>query len=190
MTHKDIYEALCNTYTIIDSLSKDEIKRLLRILQFGQCKHRCVFCDSVDLVQYAKNLLTDLMKYNDLLAKFNKNQMKSLYGILADYGIYQTCPLCGEPIKMRSNKYSTEFSWDHVLPKSLGGVDGLENLQPTHKECNSLKGNNISYHVHYEIDMVVNINVNMPETSKQKHNKKKNLHKKDYWRHNGRGSGR
>lgn len=32
---------------------------------------------------------------------------------------------------------------DHILPKSLGGKDTLENLQPMCTICNGLKGNNI-----------------------------------------------
>jgi 5-methylcytosine-specific restriction endonuclease McrA len=30
---------------------------------------------------------------------------------------------------------------DHIIPKSLGGVDGVENLRPMCSTCNSIRGN-------------------------------------------------
>ncbi len=47
------------------------------------------------------------------------------------------CWLCGEPIPRR------DFSIDHKLPKSKGGNGGFDNLFPTHKKCNSDKGDRI-----------------------------------------------
>jgi 5-methylcytosine-specific restriction endonuclease McrA len=32
---------------------------------------------------------------------------------------------------------------DHIFPKSKGGTDNLNNLQFTHKRCNSIKGDKI-----------------------------------------------
>lgn len=29
---------------------------------------------------------------------------------------------------------------DHVLPRSLGGLDDLDNLEPAHQACNSARG--------------------------------------------------
>ncbi|WP_268746906.1 HNH endonuclease [Tomitella biformata] len=42
------------------------------------------------------------------------------------------CHLCGKPGATTA---------DHVQPRSLGGGDGLDNLRPAHKACNSSRGN-------------------------------------------------
>jgi hypothetical protein len=39
-------------------------------------------------------------------------------------------------------KYIT-IDVDHIKPRSIGGINGIENYQITHKLCNSKKGNNI-----------------------------------------------
>ena len=38
---------------------------------------------------------------------------------------------------------------DHVLPKSLGGTDTLDNLVPACRKCNSTKSNNIRKRINY-----------------------------------------
>lgn len=48
---------------------------------------------------------------------------------LAEYG--DLCHLCME---------RGATSADHLLPRSLGGDDSLENLRPAHKLCNSRRG--------------------------------------------------
>lgn len=35
----------------------------------------------------------------------------------------------------------TVMTKDHIMPKSLGGLDSIENLQPMCKDCNEKKGN-------------------------------------------------
>lgn len=125
------------------------------------------------------------MKHPNLVDLFDKKQVKSLYSILSEYQIYPICPLCGKPIKTYSNnKKPDEFTWDHTIPKSLGGSDELYNMQPTHKDCNNNKGNDMLYHVNYNVEIVVNINFSIDMS---KHHRKKNLHKKDYWRQCKRG---
>lgn len=182
MTNKDIRDILYNIRDNLEDLKKDELKQIIDILISSQPqKHPCVFQGSVDLIRYTKKLLTSFMKYDNLIELFDKKQIKSLYKILADYGFHPICPLCGRPIIMRSNvKHPDEFTWDHQMPKSLGGVNDLFNLQPTHKICNNRKGNDILYHMHYQINVVVDIDVEV-----KPRRKKKNLHKKDHWRQNG-----
>lgn len=48
---------------------------------------------------------------------------------LATYGTL--CHLCGRP---------GATSADHVVPRSKGGPDSLENLRPAHRSCNSQRG--------------------------------------------------
>ncbi|WP_280429848.1 HNH endonuclease [Nocardia brasiliensis] len=48
---------------------------------------------------------------------------------LAEYGTI--CHLCGRPGATTA---------DHVIPRSKGGPDSLDNLRPAHYSCNSSRG--------------------------------------------------
>ncbi|GAB6393088.1 MAG: HNH endonuclease [Treponematales bacterium] len=41
----------------------------------------------------------------------------------------------------------SKFAWniDHILPKSMGGTDDINNLQITHMETNSERGNRMTF---------------------------------------------
>ncbi|NUL43732.1 HNH endonuclease [Cellulosimicrobium funkei] len=43
-----------------------------------------------------------------------------------------TCHLCDKPIAAGLD----DLSADHVIPRSQGGTDSLENLRPSHRQCN------------------------------------------------------
>lgn len=45
------------------------------------------------------------------------------------------CYYCGAPLGSK-----TEFTTDHILPKVAGGTDAIENLAPTCRTCNTVKG--------------------------------------------------
>lgn len=47
------------------------------------------------------------------------------------------CYLCGKKVRY------TEMTIDHVIPRSKGGSNKLENLKPTHKSCNFIKADKI-----------------------------------------------
>lgn len=47
---------------------------------------------------------------------------------------YGGCARCGEPSP------APELTRDHVVPISLGGSDGIDNIQPLCRFCNSVKG--------------------------------------------------
>jgi 5-methylcytosine-specific restriction endonuclease McrA len=47
----------------------------------------------------------------------------------------EVCWLCGKSIPEGA------FSVDHVIPRSRGGGDEIENLRPAHGRCNSRRGN-------------------------------------------------
>ena len=61
--------------------------------------------------------------------------LRSLYKIAIDNYVFPECPYCKQSITT-----SDDLTIDHFVPKAHGGQDNLENLQPMHKECNSLKG--------------------------------------------------
>jgi hypothetical protein len=58
------------------------------------------------------------------------------------------CHLCTEPITEPSEPGAAgsergwwTFTWDHVIPKSLGGSDDDDNLRPAHLVCNIRRKN-------------------------------------------------
>ena len=44
------------------------------------------------------------------------------------------CQICGKQIR------KVDYSFDHIIPLSLGGAHSQENLQLTHRSCNSSRG--------------------------------------------------
>lgn len=50
-------------------------------------------------------------------------------------GKYPICHLCGKPITKQE-----DFSLDHLVPKSQGGMTTPSNLKPAHKKCNMERG--------------------------------------------------
>ncbi|WP_219724414.1 HNH endonuclease [Glutamicibacter arilaitensis] len=60
-----------------------------------------------------------------------KDQVVSAYGWL--------CHLCRKPIDP-AMKGKQGLSLDHVLPRSQGGQNTIENLRPSHLLCNSRRG--------------------------------------------------
>lgn len=53
--------------------------------------------------------------------------------VIAEYG--SICHLCLKLIES-----DAEFSIDHVIPRSKGGDDSIENLRPAHRKCNYSRG--------------------------------------------------
>jgi len=71
---------------------------------------------------------TDCFQFN-MVASVPLNR-KTLYD-----NYHGKCCYCGEHIGY------DEYTIEHILPKSRGGLSTWENLAPCHKECNSRKGN-------------------------------------------------
>lgn len=53
--------------------------------------------------------------------------------VMSEYG--SLCHLCLRPIETLP-----EYSIDHVVSRSNGGTDDIENLRPAHLSCNSSRG--------------------------------------------------
>lgn len=65
------------------------------------------------------------------MSKWGGAKSRALVGAtLARWGT--TCHLCGR---------SGATTADHLIPRSLGGDDTLDNLRPAHASCNYSRGN-------------------------------------------------
>lgn len=53
-----------------------------------------------------------------------------------------TCGICNELIDLRLKwPNPMSYSIDHIVPRSLGGTHGINNLQAAHLQCNAVRGN-------------------------------------------------
>lgn len=212
MTDNEIRQTLRDVFVLTNSMDKEHLTKMLQILVAFQNKpcDTDVFCDA-NLRKNVKKHLNKYLDSNHLLARFNHKQIKQIYAIMGDYGHYPVCKLCGKPIYINSStirnsvtqRNNKEFTWDHIYPKSLGGVNDLSNMQAAHKICNNHKGRNLpEEHAHYQINIVVTIQFD-DCFDKNFRNKNRNtkkvssaLRKQDAWchkhkkRHLGRCCGR
>ena len=60
---------------------------------------------------------------------FTNGKIEKLYNMFDG-----KCAYCGSQIEMKS------FQVDHIIPRSRGGDNKIENLHPCCKECNEAKG--------------------------------------------------
>ena len=78
----------------------------------------------------------------------DKSNYFSVNTVINTYG--SDCHLCGKPIDMKAPRKSGSDGWelslhiDHVVPLSKGGDDTLENVRPSHAQCNLMKSANFS----------------------------------------------
>lgn len=67
--------------------------------------------------------------------------------VLDKYGT--DCYLCGKPIDLNANRHPGDPGWEnglhieHVIPISKGGHDTIDNVRPSHGQCNLKKGTQI-----------------------------------------------
>jgi hypothetical protein len=95
-----------------------------------------------------KELLSLITALEQCPGQMTKSHLKKVYALLIACGHYPICPWCNKPI------YNiNDFSWDHIIPRALGGTDDLENLQPMHKRCNNESKQAIAYETEYEYDI-------------------------------------
>lgn len=198
MTDEEIRRVLKDIFVLTNSMDKEHLKTLFQILTGEK---EIVFCYPPALRKNIQRKITKTVNINHIGYQFNHKQIKQMYALMGDYGHYPVCKLCGKPIYINSQTISNsskkcshkEFTWDHIYPKSLGGVNDLSNMQPSHKLCNNLKGSNVKEeHVHYSINIVVNICFDNC-ADKVVRNKKRNckkinsaLRKQDFWCHKHR----
>lgn len=52
------------------------------------------------------------------------------------------CALCGEELdrRIRDPRHPRYVTFDHIRPRSTGGLDVVSNLQLAHRRCNELRG--------------------------------------------------
>jgi 5-methylcytosine-specific restriction endonuclease McrA len=70
------------------------------------------------------------------------------------------CYLCGEAIDLEANRGVGQIGWerglhlDHVIPISAGGPDTVDNVRPTHGQCNLRKQSSIVVTLNDEAERV------------------------------------
>lgn len=69
----------------------------------------------------------------------SKKKRKEIIDELSKHQI--DCPICDFPLALivKSNFFAIQV--DHVIPKSLGGIDDISNYRLAHKICNQIRGN-------------------------------------------------
>ena len=73
--------------------------------------------------------------------KYTRNEITRIYGT--------DCYLCSTPIDFEAIRQVGKEGWersyhpDHVIPLSKGGLDTIENIRPSHAQCNIRKGSRI-----------------------------------------------
>lgn len=78
--------------------------------------------------------------------KREMSKLKSKPGMLSLLLLHQdrVCALCGKDIapqsQMKLIPQVRRASIDHVVPRSLGGVDKMGNMLASHSKCNGIKG--------------------------------------------------
>lgn len=169
MTNNEVKNTLKELRRTMDMMDKSHIKNLLKILMNAQGIKNCAFFLSLDMRKITKKLLSDFIKSDFVNVRLSRRQMKQIYQILGDYRIYPKCGLCGQPILIDSDYMRYEpnldkmaFSWDHMNPKSMGGSDDLENMQPTHKICNNKRGTTPAYDQNCSININISIKISLP----------------------------
>ncbi len=196
MTSDEIKKILKDVLILSKTMDKEHLKKLLQILVLVLHKQEPESNSARELRKNIKKAI-DVCKENDQLEfLFTHRHIKDIYKIMGDYEWYPVCKLCGEPIKIDSGNHRHsvcytpgEFSWDHIVPKSMGGLKELANLQATHKLCNNLRGNLTQLeNEHYVINITVNfISINNAKNKKSRRKAKQELNqqiRKHYHRHN------
>lgn len=85
----------------------------------------------------------EVSRRNSLIRKNRENSKYKTYTdleVLQLYGI--NCSICLEPIDLNAPRRTGRPGWqkglhiDHLIPVSLGGLDNIQNVRPTHGLCN------------------------------------------------------
>lgn len=64
--------------------------------------------------------------------------LRKVFSIAISVCAFPECEYCHKPITSID-----ELTIDHTVPRSKGGSDAIENLQPMHGKCNSEKGSSM-----------------------------------------------
>jgi 5-methylcytosine-specific restriction endonuclease McrA len=80
---------------------------------------------------------------NKRLHKNAKQEPYTYKQVLETYG--KTCHLCNKEIDLKAPRQVGKKGWeqglhiDHIIPLSKGGDDTLQNVKPSHGQCNIVK---------------------------------------------------
>lgn len=148
-----------NTDGIVHGKNREAYKKCKK-LSYGPCQE-CIDAAKAEGKEYRsrKEVKDRLYTYNRTKrAKTNKSRFarsssnKSNYfsvdTVIDAYG--SDCHLCDKPIDLKASRKVGANGWelslhiDHVIPLSKGGDDTLENVRPSHAQCNLYKSAKLS----------------------------------------------
>ncbi len=100
--------------------------------------------------EYAKN---NRDKYNEADRRRRARKLNNGVEVYTELQVLETygtdCHLCGRPIDLNNSRRVGPVGWetglhiDHVIPISKGGPDVLDNVRPSHGQCNVSKGDRV-----------------------------------------------
>lgn len=72
---------------------------------------------------------------------FHKARGRKVTFLLARDG--GNCTICGDPLdrKIKNPRHLLYVTFDHIVPRSQGGTDKIDNLRLAHAKCNWERGN-------------------------------------------------
>lgn len=74
------------------------------------------------------------------------------------------CWLCGEPMDMFQPAHAWgSVSWEHVIPRLLGGSDRPENFVLTHMECNKARGDRFVFRISRPVNVLEMVQMQSPK---------------------------
>lgn len=133
-----------------------EAYKACKLRSIGPCQ-QCIDAAKAEGVEYRsrKEVKDRLYTYNRTSrAKTNKSRFArsssnktnyfSVNTVIDTYG--SDCHLCDKAIDLKASRKVGASGWemslhiDHVIPLSKGGDDTLENVRPSHAQCNLIKG--------------------------------------------------
>jgi 5-methylcytosine-specific restriction endonuclease McrA len=72
---------------------------------------------------------------------YRKHRGQRITALMARDGA--NCTICGDALDrhIADPNHPRYITLDHIVPRSLGGLDALSNLRLAHQECNTRRGN-------------------------------------------------
>ena len=98
------------------------VKRIIKFLQ-------------INFKNYLTHPQYEQLRYLRSIENYDVRALRRVFSTAISVGVCPECEYCRQVINDVN-----ELTIDHTIPRSRGGTDAIENLQPMHAKCNSAKG--------------------------------------------------